>query len=267
MDIAINVSALAAGTTPDQACRHAADAGFAGIELAVADEGWLTWQSDEAHCRALAEPIRAAGLAIVGLTTDYFWKTNYGSIDSRQRRAAYERTIRLLDIAAMLGTDAVAVIPAIVGRPGEASPRTSYGDALARSQEALAQLAFESEQRAIVLAVENAQNRFLLSPVEFRDWLDQINSPWVRAYLNVGCALAVGYPQDWADVLAGAIARVRATDYRLATAEVCMPGEGDVDWPAVIRALRETGYDGPLTYDGPGAPGEIARRMKQVLEL
>jgi L-ribulose-5-phosphate 3-epimerase len=267
MDIAINVSAFSADATPDQACKQAAEAGFAGIELVVADEGWLTWQADEAQCRALAEPICAARLAVVGLTTDFFWQTNYASSDSRQRRAAYERTIRLLDIAAWLGADAVAIIPAVVGRPGEAALRAGYGDALARSQEALSQLAFEGEQRAVVLAVENVQNRFLLSPVEFRDWLDQINSPWVRAYLNIGCALAAGYPQDWADVLAGAIARVRATDYRLSKADVCMPGEGDVDWPAVFCALRETGYDGPLTYDGPGAPGEIAQRMKQLLEL
>lgn len=270
MHIAVNASTFPADTGMHAMAKLAAQAGFEAIELVPSEAGPLTWQSDQADCRSLAEQLHAAGLGVAALTSDVFRQAHYACFEQRRRQLACQRTIRLLDLAAWIGAKVVSVIPAVVGHWGQADMQVTYGEALSRSFEALSELAFEAEQRAVVLAVENALNRFLLSPVEFREWLDEINSPWVQAYLNVGSALAVGYPQDWAATLAGRIARVRATDYRLSVGgpeALCLPGDGDVDWPAVMNALRDVGYAGPLTYAGPGRLEEIARRLKRLLEL
>ena len=76
------------------------------------------------------------------------------------------------------------------------------------------------------------------------------------------------YPQDWIRTLGRRIARVHVRDYDLARPGrdgFCPLGEGSVDWPAVVAALNEIGYAGPLTYEGPGEPAEIRRRMEQLL--
>jgi sugar phosphate isomerase/epimerase len=38
-----------------------------------------------------------------------------------------------------------------------------------------------------------------------------------------------------------------------------------VDWAKVTAALREVGYDGPLTYEGGGDPGDVLRRLLMIL--
>jgi hexulose-6-phosphate isomerase len=113
--------------------------------------------------------------------------------------------------------------------------------------------------------VDPARTGLLLSPVEFREWLDEINSPWVGACLDVGHVHTLGCPQDWINTLAGHLTHVRATDRR--SAETCLPGEGEVDYAGVMQALRQVGYDGPLSCDGPGQAEQIARQLKTLLTL
>ena len=45
----------------------------------------------------------------------------------------------------------------------------------------------------------------------------------------------------------------------------CQLGDGDVDWPTVVTALKRAGYDGPVTYEGPGDPADVARRIDRIL--
>ena len=169
-------------------------------------------------------------------------------------------------VAASAG--AVLVVPAVVGRSGDARPTTAYADALLHTVDALSALRHEAEARAVVLAIENVWNRFLLSPLEAADLVDRVNSPSVGWYLDVGNVLAYGYPEDWIATLGGRIARVHAKDYDLTRpgmAGFCPLGEGHVNWPAVIHELAASGYDGPLTYEGAGEPADICRRLQKIL--
>src|SRR6185503_1124987 len=113
----------------------------------------------------------------------------------------------------------------------------------------------EAEARGVVIGIENVWNHFLVSPIEMRDFIDRINSPWVAAYFDVGNVLRYGIPQDWILTLGKRIARVHVKDFktRMGTIEgFCPIGDGDVDWPAVTAALHFVGYNGPLTFEGRG---------------
>jgi hexulose-6-phosphate isomerase len=84
----------------------------------------------------------------------------------------------------------------------------------------------------------------------------------------VGNVLKLGVPEDWIRTLGPRIARVHLKDYRVAVgtpAGFVPPGEGDADWPAILSALREVGYDGPLTYEGQGDPFEMSHRIDTIL--
>ena len=36
----------------------------------------------------------------------------------------------------------------------------------------------------MIIAVENVWNKFLLSPLEFARYVDEFESPWLRAYFD-----------------------------------------------------------------------------------
>ena len=49
--------------------------------------------------------------------------------------------------------------------------------------------------------------------------------------------------------VAGHIVTTHISDYDFVNQRHVMPGEGKIDWPALLAALRETGYRGPLIYE------------------
>lgn len=269
MQVAINAWTFPAGMDAKAVATAAAQAGFEAVELTMGTEGLLTTQTPQAQCAEIARVFTDAGLRIASLATDLFWQFHYAHESPTARQQARELTRVGLDMAGWLGTDALLVVPAVVGRWNDPVPQVAYADALARSLDMLSSLSGEAEDRGVYIAIENVWNRFLLSPVEMCDLIDKVNSPWVGAYFDIGNAMAFGYPQDWIRTLGRRIIRVHAKDYDLDKPGVagfdCPLLAGSVNWAAVAAALRDVQYDGPLTYEGPGEPAWIARQLKRIL--
>jgi len=254
--------------SPDDQLVLAAAAGFGGLELVISPDGPLCPETPLAEFRRLGARARELDLQLVGLATAAFFDFNYASPNPVDRRRAADLTAYMLDAAAAAGAGAILVVPAVVGKVSDAVPRVSYADALHRTVDTLSTLRHAAEARAVTIAVENVWNRFLLSPLEAADLIDRVNSPHVGWYLDTGNVLAYGYPQDWIETLGGRLARVHVKDYDVAKpgwSGFCPLGEGSVDWPAVMNALRGIGYNGPLTYEGGGDAPEMARRLSNIL--
>ncbi len=265
----INGWSFPAGTPLAQAAKAAKAAGFQAIEPALAADGELSVTTDESACRKLADQVRGAGLEVASLACGLFWQASYSSPDAADRKRAKDWTIAGLERAKWFGTDALLVVPAVVAhfeRPTKVV--TSYARALDLTYEALRELAPEAERCGVAIAIENVWNQFLLSPVETRELIDRVNSPFVRAYFDTGNILKFGFPQDWIDTLDSRIARIHLKDFKIAVGNIdgfCPLGDGDVDWPAVMAALKRCGYDGPLTYEGPGDLNDISNRIDRIL--
>jgi len=268
MFAAINAWTFDAHATPEDLLTAAGAAGFDGLELVIGTDGALRFDTPVSECQRIARRAADIGVDICGLATGEFWRLNFGLADEGDRAAALDMTLRMLDRAAALEAGAILVVPAIVGRWNEKTPLVLYADALQRTLDALAQLRYEAESRGVVIAVENVWNRFLLSPVEMASLVDHISSPNVGVYFDTGNVLAFGYPEDWIRTLAQRIRRIHIKDYTLSRPGMdgfCPLGEGDVNWPLVLAALQAIDYHGPLTYEGPGDPTEVCRRMKRIL--
>ena len=67
----------------------------------------------------------------------------------------------------------------------------------------------------MIVAVEEVWNKFLLSPLEFARYVDELDSPWLKAYFDVGNIVFYGYPQDWIRTLGARIAKVHLKDFHL----------------------------------------------------
>ncbi|MHC4672027.1 MAG: sugar phosphate isomerase/epimerase family protein [Planctomycetota bacterium] len=250
------------------AVKSAREAGFAAIEPTLEAQGKLTPQTDESNCRKLGQVIRDAGLQVASLACGLFWETYYTSPHPQVRERAYKLTLAGMDRARWLGAPVLMVVPGILWRGRSRTFEVGYDDALARSCDTLRQLAYEAEARGIIIALENVWNHFLVSPVEMRQFIDRISSSWVGVYFDIGNVLRYGVPQDWINILGRQIARVHLKDFKLEVGNAdgfCPLGEGDVDFPAVMAALKNIGYDGPLTYEGPGDLKDISQRIDRII--
>lgn len=248
--------------------RRAAAAGFSSVEIVVGVEGLLRFESPIQEYEELGRAARDSGGEVSALSSAAFFSAHFASQAAEARQAARDRTLRMLDAAAACGAGAIVIIPAVVGRAGDARPQCSYADALHLAAAALTELRGDAEARAVTIAIENVWNRFLLSPVEMADFIDTVNSPNVGVCFDTGNVMATGYPDDWIRTLGGRIARVHIKDYdvsRPGREGFCALGSGSVDWPAVGSALREAAYAGPLTYEGGGEPAEIRAALERVL--
>jgi len=110
-----------------------------------------------------------------------------------------------------------------------------------------------AEERGVVIAIENVGNRFLLSPLEMRDFIDQVDHPNLRAYFDIGNALLLrsAPPEQWIHILGRRLRRLHAKDGRIfgRTPANVMLLAGEVNWQSVMQACQEVGYDGYMTAE------------------
>jgi hexulose-6-phosphate isomerase len=88
--------------------------------------------------------------------------------------------------AKLWGAEAVLLVPAVV------NPQTTYREAWTRSQKQIRKLIPLAEELKVIIAVEEVWNKFLLSPIEFPRYVDEFQSPWVKAYFDVGNVVLYG---------------------------------------------------------------------------
>lgn len=241
---AVSIWAFPRNKPSVEAMKLAKEAGFQGIELAFAEDGEINFDSTAADMQRLSAEAQKAGIEITSLATGALWQHPLTSEDATTRERGRAIVRKCLELAAGLGVDAILVVPGLVGRGTGAELIVGYETAWRRAQEALKELAPEAARHRVVIGVENVWNRFLLSPLEMKRFLQEIGSPWVMAYLDVGNILRFGYPQDWIRTLGPLIKRVHVKDFKLAADTFVGLLEGDVDWKAVVTAFREVNYRG-----------------------
>ncbi len=254
----INIWSFPAGTSVEDAMRIAKKAGYDGIELSLDAEGLVSLKSTEAEVRALRALADEIGIEISSLATGLYWDTSLTSDDPEVRERAKDILRFQIKAATWLGVGAILVVPGCVGAdfaPG--SGVVDYDKAYDRSLEALKELAPEAEAAKVTIAIENVWNKFLLSPIEMRDFIDKIGSDWVKVYFDTGNALLVGYPEQWIKILGRRVGRIHIKDFRNIVGNINGFVDllaGDVNFPAVMKELRAIGYDGYLTAEMNGFP-------------
>ncbi|MCA9054011.1 MAG: sugar phosphate isomerase/epimerase [Planctomycetaceae bacterium] len=178
-----------------------------------------------------------------------------------------------VDLSKKYGGDSVLVVAGRVNQ--EMSYDANYREWLGRLREN----APYAEEQGIQLLVENVWNNFLLSPLEMARFIDEVDSPAVGVYFDVGNVVRYGWPEQWVRILGHRIGKLDIKEYsrKLEQDEGIRKGfqveigDGDVNYPALLEALAEIGYSGWATAEVPGGDrerlAEIARRMDVALDL
>lgn len=233
------------GTPLETMFQKSRAAGFEAFELCCnrPDGIGLTDATTEAEALAIAELAGRHGLKLPSVL---FGGRSFGSRDAAEREQGNERLLRQIELAAALGADTILVVP------GRVDAENHYDEVYARSQASLSRVIPSAEACRVHIAIENVWNQFLLSPLEFARYVDELNSPCAGAYFDVGNVLRIGFPEQWIRILGRRIRKVHLKDFR--TSVNTMPGfvpllSGDVNWAAVREALNEIGYNDALTAE------------------
>jgi len=177
-----------------------------------------------------------------------------------------------LEDASIYGADTVLLVP------GRVNEEVYYDDCWNRSITEIRKVIPLAERLNIFIAIENVWNNFLLSPLEAARYVDQFNSPFVRFYFDCGNILRYGWPEQWIRILDKRIVKVHIKEYslELANSQGIRAGfgvkllEGDVNWPAVMKALDDINYNDWATIEQAGGDtmeglSDLSYRLTKIL--
>lgn len=206
-----------------------------------------------------------SGLPIHGVVDSVHWKQTLSDPDPSVREAGVAGLKTALRDAEAYGATSVLLVPAKVTK------EVAYADAYERSQAEIRKAIPLAEELGIKILFENVWNDFLLSPVEFARYIDELESPAVGAYFDVGNIVRYGWPEHWILALGKRIGKLDIKEYsrKLQNSEGPRAGfgvklgDGDCDWPAVMQALAQIGFRGWATAEVRGGDRE---RLKDISE-
>jgi hexulose-6-phosphate isomerase len=235
-------------------------AGFDGVEM-------MSHMNQDEVVAARDE----AGLIVPSVCGAKHWDMPLTDPDPRVREAGLDALRQTLRDAKRYGASSVLLVP------GKVTAQVSYADAWTRSQIEIRKAIPLAEELGVKIAIENVWNQFLLSPLEAARYVDEFNSPAVGWHFDVGNVITFGWPEQWIRILGKRIQKLHIKEYSRKKRDTGGPGkgfdvpflEGDNNWPAVMTALDEIGYNGWGIAEQPGADGpeglaELSRRMTKI---
>jgi len=230
-------------------------AGFEGVEIPTIEKPELLAEIKQAA--------QAAGIKVHSIMNQRHWKFPLSSSDPDVIRQSIEGMETSLRNAKEIGADTVLLVPAVV------NPETSYKDAYERSQKHIKELLPLAKELNIIIAIENVWNKFLLSPLEFARYVDEMNSPFLRAYFDCGNIALYGYPHDWIRTLGKRIVKVHIKGFDVNKKEFVNLGDGTIDWLEVRRAFSDIGYSGYMPAELKGGDEaylkDVSARMDKII--
>jgi len=270
---AVNQWCFPEGTPLSTVIEESARAGFWGIELNLQDTGeaGVTLASTCADMTTIRKQMLDAGIQPSCLSTALLWTAPLSSADRALRERGRQVVLKQVEMASALEVDVILVVPGVVRESDD------YEECYRRSQDELARLADVAQTAGVRIGVENVWNKFLLSALEMKRFVEEIHHPALGVYFDVGNVLQYGYPQQWIHALKSLIWKVHVKDFVVAvgSGQGFVPLlAGNVNWPAVMQAFRDIGYDDVLTAEiSPYASSpyqavrDTSQQMEEILKM
>jgi len=113
-----------------------------------------------------------------------------------------------------------------------------------------------AEKTKVIIALENVWNNLWVEPAIFRHFVQSFQTPWVRAYYDIGNHVKYGRPEQWVLTLSDLLVKLHVKDFKLNKSDLAGGGDfvnirdGSVRWPLLRAALDQVGYNGWMTIEG-----------------
>ena len=234
------------GIGVEEVLKKTNELGYEAVELTLEAEGDITADTPDEKLAEIKQMADDLGVQLPTFATGLHWGDPLILPGGAEGAAGIEIVKQELRCASILGAETVLTVPCTVAAD------LDYDDAYNTGLEVYRKLGALGAEAGVNVGVENVWNKFLVSPLEFARFVDEVDHPNVVAYFDVGNVLLFGYPQQWIKILGQRIKAVHFKDFR--TGVGTLDGfvdllEGDVMWDEVIGALNAIGYEGAVTAE------------------
>lgn len=236
------------------------DLGFEGIEI----NSPSNMNIDE-----LVKAIAQTGVQVPSTVNKDHWSIPLSSSKEEDRQQIIKSIGQSLEQTKILGGDTVLVVPGIVNE------NMPYEVAYNNTLKAVRDLIPLVEKYNVKIGFENVWNNFIISPVEAKHFLAEIDHPLIGWYFDIGNILRYGWPEHWIKTLDSRIFKLHAKEFSRAKMdqEGLRKGfnveltKGDVNWPKVVQALKDVDYKGQwITLEVAGGGREHLYKLAQQLD-
>jgi hexulose-6-phosphate isomerase len=230
--------------------------GLQGVEV----DSPSSLNKDEAKAAA-----KKTGIVIHGVIDSRHWQDTLSSSDADVRAKGLAALNGAIEDAAFFGCDTVLLVPGVV------KDDVTFEQCYERSQAEIKKALPLAEKHKVKICIETVWNNFITKPEHLISFVDDLKSPWAGAYFDCSNMLKYGVSSaEWIRKLGKRLVKFDFKGYSHKNSW-CKIGEGDEDWPEVLKALGEIGYDGWATSEVSGGGekelADITARMKKVLGL
>jgi sugar phosphate isomerase/epimerase len=223
----------------EQVFDAAARIGFDGVELDIGaifrETPWWTREGRD----QIRRWVEKSGCQLASVCLGAYWKLSPAHSDPAVRAEALEVTTGSLRFCREMGVEGILA-------PVTPGPDTDPEAGTARWIEFLRLCAPTLEQTGVRLGLENVGRGYGDTAAQILRMIDAAGAPYLGVYYDPGNALSLG--QDPA-------AEIREIGHeRMALMHAKDPGgtylgEGKLDWPSVIAAIHEIGYNSWQTLE------------------
>ena len=218
---------------------------------------------------------KATGVKIHGVVDSAHWKDTLSSPDAEMRGRGLAALKTALDDAKFLGADTALLVPGVV------KEGATYEECWERSMAEVKKALPHAEKTGVKIAIETVWNNFITKPEQLIEYVDAFQSPLVGAYFDISNMLKYGVPAaEWIRKLGKRMLKFDFKGYSITKAKAeknewagfkVEIGEGDENWPEVLKACGEVGYDTWATAEVAGGGEErlrfLSEKMDELLEL
>lgn len=243
--------------------------GYDGVEL-VGEPQRYDIQEVKGLCQEF-------GLSVLSVLAWSIWplERDLAHPDSQMRQKALNYAAQCVDLAVGVGASLVVVIPASAGRTspiGQPDSEKAWKEAVTRewgyAAESVRKAAAYAEQKGVLLAIEpiNRYESFLINNVDQAlRFISEVGSEAVKIHLDT-FHMNIEEP-DPAEAIreAGSL----LVNMHVSDSQRGPVGHGHTDFAAIMKALKEIGYQGLLTMEPvPPEPNALlAVRMERYKHL
>jgi hexulose-6-phosphate isomerase len=233
--------------------------GFAGVEM------------DSPSGVNIKEAVAArdkTGIDIHGVVDSIHWNVRLSDPNPDVRAKGLEGLRTALRDCKAYGGTTVLLVPGAVRDP----KNENYDQVWERSSAEVRKAIPLAKELGIKIGIETVWNNFITKPEEFVGYIEQFGDPIVGGYFDISNMIKFGpSPARWIRVLGKRMLKFDFKAYSREKEWSVGVGEGDEDWPEVLKALAEVGYEGYATAETGGGGREfladLSKRMDRVLGL
>jgi hexulose-6-phosphate isomerase len=241
------------GTKPNEAqMQKLKDLGFDGIEGSAPG---LQVEPMKQACQKIDLPMH-------GVVYNKHWKVRLSDPDPKVREESRKGLAQAMKDSKGVGGTSVLLVPGRV--KGE---KETHKQVWSRSIEQIRKLIPLAKELQVHILIETVWNGFCYKPEEFRDYIDAIDSPWVKAYYDIGNMQKFAPSHEWIRILGKRTLKLDVKDWGSKNG-FCPLGQGDVDWKKVRNELEKIEFTGWATREGnDGGVEKTAQLMDDLLAL